>query len=154
SPAWQKCQCREVLAWHSQVFTVTSPSAQCGKRLNLNAACASVVSRKADTQTRAIRRAFILAPYFSIVRAHCDATQLPWRTLGQSTQDDATSIEPRGIGGASRVRWQHRKAPQKTPVSAGTLCPAFCVLGAFHAFPLPRGRQRLHCRCDLNSSSV
>ena len=29
SPAWQKCQWRDLLAWHSQVFALTRPSGQC-----------------------------------------------------------------------------------------------------------------------------
>ena len=65
SPAWQKCQMRELLAWHSHVLTVTSPSPQWGNRLNLTAANASGASRELNTKARATSRLFTSNPNFS-----------------------------------------------------------------------------------------
>ena len=64
SAAWQKCQMREVLAWHSHVLTVTSPSPQWGNRLNLMAANASDASRQFDSKTRAMNSFFTSTPQF------------------------------------------------------------------------------------------
>ena len=50
---------RELLAWHSQVFTVTRPSLQWAKRLNWMAANAFCVSRKVDAHTRAMNHFFM-----------------------------------------------------------------------------------------------
>jgi hypothetical protein len=59
-PAWQKCQCRELLAWHSQVLALTKPSGQCGNRLNLIAARASCASKHVNTHKRTIMDFFTL----------------------------------------------------------------------------------------------
>ena len=62
SPAWQKCQMRELLAWHSHVLTVTSPSPQWGNRLNLMAANASDASRQVNAKARAMNSLFTSTP--------------------------------------------------------------------------------------------
>jgi hypothetical protein len=62
SPAWQKCQMREFAAWHSHVFTVTSPSPQWANRLNLTAACASCANKQPNAKAKAINRVITSAP--------------------------------------------------------------------------------------------
>src|SRR6516225_9888438 len=62
---------RELLAWHSQVFTVTRPSPQWAKRLNWMAAIAFCASRKVDAHTRAINHFVIHSPCLDA--AHCTA---------------------------------------------------------------------------------
>ena len=64
SPAWQKCQMREFVAWHSHVLTVTSPSPQWANRLNLTAANASDASRQPNSEARTINRVFTATPQF------------------------------------------------------------------------------------------
>src|SRR6516162_4614354 len=50
---------RELLAWHSQVFTVTRPSPQWAKPLNTTAPSAFCASTRADAHTRAKHHFFI-----------------------------------------------------------------------------------------------
>jgi hypothetical protein len=52
-PEWQYSKCRDDAPWHSQVFTVTLPSAQWAKRLNLIAAEAFWTGKHAIIQRRA-----------------------------------------------------------------------------------------------------
>jgi len=62
SPAWQKCQMRECVAWHSHVLTVTNPSPQRANRLNLTAANASCANRQLNAKTRTMYRFFTCTP--------------------------------------------------------------------------------------------
>lgn len=62
SPAWQKCQMRECVAWHSHVLTVTNPSPQRANRLNLTAANASCANRQLNAKTRTTYRFFTCTP--------------------------------------------------------------------------------------------
>jgi hypothetical protein len=79
SPAWQKCQMREFVAWHSHVLTVTSPSPQWANRLNLTAANASCAKRLQNIKARAISRVFTSTP-------QCFPARMRFHGMKETTQ--------------------------------------------------------------------
>ena len=80
---------RELLAWHSHVLTVTSPSPQWGNRLNLMAANASDASRQFDSKTTAMNSLLTSTPQFLLRRA-LDGAQtryMEWHRLRKDAAD-------------------------------------------------------------------
>jgi hypothetical protein len=127
SPAWQKCQMRELAAWHSHVLTVTSPSPQWANRLNLTAANASDASRQLNSEARTINRVFTSTPQFFPAPMRCDGMRettqrrgrLPVSVCGRlwRSRTNPTHGGPHGTSGA-RSHKRLKDCPQRHLTSA------------------------------------